>query len=37
MKWMYNLDSNNEIWTSDKFEMKEEAIQAALKDSQIKW
>ncbi|PTR77684.1 hypothetical protein DBA58_04810 [Bacillus anthracis] len=32
MKWMYNLDSNNEIWTSDKFEMKEEAIQAALKD-----
>lgn len=32
MKWMYNLDSNSEIWTSDKYETKEEAIQAALKD-----
>ncbi|QEL88463.1 hypothetical protein [Bacillus mycoides] len=32
MKWMYNLDSNNEIWTSDKYETKEEAVQAALKD-----
>ncbi|WP_422423875.1 hypothetical protein [Bacillus sp. PSXD-155] len=32
MKWMYNLDSNNEIWTSDNYETKEEAIQAALKD-----
>ncbi|OWT50537.1 hypothetical protein CER22_15475 [Bacillus sp. K2I17] len=32
MKWMYNLNSNSEIWTSDKYETKEEATQAALKD-----
>ncbi|MEK5251665.1 hypothetical protein MKX66_29660 [Bacillus sp. FSL R9-9530] len=32
MKWMYNLNSNSDIWTSDKYETKEEAIQAALKD-----
>ncbi|MGR5974370.1 hypothetical protein ACT7CX_29345 [Bacillus cereus] len=32
MKWMYNLDSNNDImWTSDKYEQ-EEAIQAALEE-----
>ncbi len=32
MKWMYNLNSNSEIWTSDKYETKEEATQAALKN-----
>ncbi|WP_142306651.1 hypothetical protein [Bacillus pseudomycoides] len=32
MKWMYNLNSNSEIWTSNKYETKEEATQAALKD-----
>ncbi|HDR8058219.1 TPA: hypothetical protein QC443_005912 [Bacillus cereus] len=32
MKWMYNLDSNNDMWTSDKYETREEAIQAALEE-----
>ncbi|HDR5271806.1 hypothetical protein E8M24_08485 [Bacillus thuringiensis] len=32
MKWMYNLDSDNDIWTSDKYDTKEEAIQAALEN-----